>query len=105
MVIGNLSNLNSCLSSLMVSSGSWVCTSDGLEGKQHPLSLLALGANPCPMGGVLLRGAVTGREAGGGAMLWMRQWWAPLLFALIKCLALGSSRTINPNVLAKLQPA
>ena len=50
MVIGNLSHLNSCLSSLMVSSGSGVSTSDGFEEKQHPLSLLALSANPRPYG-------------------------------------------------------
>lgn len=72
MVIGNLSHLNSCLSSLMVSSGSWVRTSDRFEEEQDALSLLAMGANPCPVGRVLLRGAAAGQEAGGGATLQMR---------------------------------
>lgn len=53
----------------MLSSGSWVCASDGFEGKQHLLSLLALGENPCPCRRRAPRGAAAGREVGGGAVL------------------------------------
>lgn len=61
ILLGNLFHLNLCLSSLVLSPGSW-CVPGMALGVAARLSLPAPGAAPCPH-----RTGLPGQEAGGGA--------------------------------------
>jgi len=91
----------------MVSSGSWVHTSDVFEGKQYLLSLLGLGAKPCPSGSSASQEYCggTGGRSKGRAMGEIRGGLLCCLHHSIPWHLTAVKKAFNPNVLAKLQPA